>query len=59
MWKLLGVWVVAVSVAERRERETDNLRTGTINKSMVYWTPRVRERVSRIMVCYNRLSLTF
>lgn len=42
---------------EERERETDKLWKGTSNKSMMYWTPRVRG--SKIMVFYNRLGLTF
>lgn len=46
------------SYSGREESETDKLCKGTSNKSM-YWIPRVRESVSRIIVLYNRLSLTF
>lgn len=42
-----------------QERETDKLHDGTSNKSVMYWTPKIKERVSRIIAFYNRLSLIF
>lgn len=54
IWQLLKVSIVAVTVADRRE--ADKLRKGTGNTSVMYWTPKLRERVLRIMALYNRLS---